>query len=218
MTEPAFVRDTRAAYDAIAGEFAEWIRDELAVKPLDRAVLAAFAELADGPVADVGCGSGRITAHLRGLGVDAFGIDLSPEMVAVARRTHPGVRFEVGSMTALDLPDGSLGGLVAWYSIIHVPPRTLPAVLAGFRRVLAPGGWLQLAFDVGDEPVHRDEIGGHRVSLDFHQRRVDEVAALLTGAGFEVRARLERAPDEAGPFPETTPQAFVLARRPAQAS
>ncbi|MFD4194889.1 class I SAM-dependent DNA methyltransferase [Amycolatopsis thermoflava] len=190
MTEPAFVRDTRAAYDAIAGEFAEWIRDELAVKPLDRAVLAAFAELADGPVADVGCGSGRITAHLRGLGVDAFGIDLSPEMVAVARRTHPGVRFEVGSMTALDLPDGSLGGLVAWY----------------------------LAFDVGDEPVHRDEIGGHRVSLDFHQRRVDEVAALLTGAGFEVRARLERAPDEAGPFPETTPQAFVLARRPAQAS
>ncbi|AIJ23124.1 class I SAM-dependent DNA methyltransferase [Amycolatopsis methanolica] len=218
MSEPRYLNETRAAYDAIAGEFAEWIRDELAVKPLDRAVLAAFAELADGPVADVGCGSGRIAAHLRGLGVDAFGIDLSPEMVAVARRTHPGVRFEVGSMTALDLPDGSLGGLVAWYSIIHVPPGTLPAVLAGFRRVLAPGGWLQLAFDVGDKPVHRDEIGGHPVSLDFHQRPVDEVAALLTAAGFEVRARLERAPDEAGPFPETAPQAFVLARRHAQAS
>ncbi|UQS25066.1 methyltransferase domain-containing protein [Amycolatopsis thermalba] len=214
MTEPGYLGDTRAAYDVIAGEFAEWIRDELATKPLDRAVLAAFAELAAGPVADVGCGSGRITAHLRSLGVDAFGIDLSPEMIAVARRTHPGVRFEVGSMTALDLPAGSLGGLVAWYSVIHVPPADLPAVLAGFRRVLAPGGWLQLAFDVGDEPVHRDEVGGHRVSLDFHPRRVDRVAALLTEAGFEVRARLERAPDDAGPFPETAPQAFVLARRP----
>ncbi|GHE82779.1 methyltransferase [Amycolatopsis deserti] len=177
-------------------------------------MLAAFAELARGPVADVGCGSGRITAHLRDLGVDAFGVDLSPEMVAVARRTHPGIRFEVGSMTALDLPEGSLGGLVAWYSIIHVPPADLPAVLAGFRRVLAPGGWLQLAFDIGDERLHRDEIGGHRVSLDFHQCRVDGVAALLTEAGFEVRARLERRPDEEGPFPETTPQAFVLARRP----
>ncbi|OXM74756.1 MULTISPECIES: class I SAM-dependent DNA methyltransferase [Amycolatopsis] len=214
MTEPGYLGDTRAAYDVIAGEFAEWIRDELATKPLDRAVLAAFAELAAGPVADVGCGSGRITAHLRSLGVDAFGIDLSPEMIAVARRTHPGVRFEVGSMTALDLPAGSLGGLVAWYSVIHVPPADLPAVLAGFRRVLAPGGWLQLAFDVGDEPVHRDEVGGHRVSLDFHPRRVDRVAALLTEAGFKVRARLERAPDDAGPFPETAPQAFVLARRP----
>ncbi|NIH80558.1 class I SAM-dependent DNA methyltransferase [Amycolatopsis viridis] len=218
MTEPGFVRDTRAAYDALAGDFAEWIRDELASKPLDRAVLAAFAELADGPVADVGCGSGRITAYLRGLGVDASGIDLSPEMIAVARRNHPGIRFEVGSMTALDLPEGSLGGLVAWYSIIHVPPEALPAVLAGFRRVLAPGGYLQLAFQVGDDTVHRDEVGGHRVSLDFHPQRVPEVAALLAEAGLQVRARLERAPDEDGPFPETTPQAFVLARRPAQRS
>ncbi|GAB3574625.1 class I SAM-dependent methyltransferase [Amycolatopsis endophytica] len=180
-------------------------------------MLAAFAELVDGPVADVGCGPGRITAHLAGLGVDVSGIDLSPAMVETARCAHPGLRFEVGSMTALGLPEGGLGGLIAWYSIIHVPDDTLPAVLAGFRRVLAPGGYLQLAFQVGDDPVHRGEAGGHEVNLHVHPRRVDRVADLLGDAGLEVRARLERAPDREGPFPEAEPQAFVLARRPAQA-
>lgn len=217
MTEPGFVRDTRAAYDAVAEDYAAWIADELASKPLDRAVLAAFAELVSGPVAEIGCGSGRIAAHLSGLGVDVFGLDLSPEMVAVARRAHPGIRFEVGSMIALDLAESSLGGLIAWYSIIHVPPDTLPTVLAGFHRALAPGGYLQLAFPVGDEPVHRDEVGGHRVSLDFHPRRLDVITGLLAETGLEVRARLERAPDDEGPFAETVPQAFVLARRPNQA-
>ena len=92
--------------------------DELAAKPLDRAMLAGFAELVRavgaGPVADIGCGTGRVTAHLTGLGLSAFGIDLSPQMIAVARRSHPDLRFDVGSMLALDLPDGALGGVPAW--------------------------------------------------------------------------------------------------------
>ena len=75
----------------------------------------------------------------------AFGVDLSPEMVALARRAHPGLRFDEGSMTALDLPDGALGGIVASYSIIHIPPERLPAVFAEFHRVLAPGGHMLVA-------------------------------------------------------------------------
>jgi trans-aconitate methyltransferase len=39
-----------------------------------------------GPVADVGCGPGNVTAHLHTLGLTAFGVDLSPEMVGLARR------------------------------------------------------------------------------------------------------------------------------------
>src|SRR5579862_724639 len=78
--EPDFLRDTRASYDAVAVRYAEWLRDELAAKPFDRAILAAFAELVlaagPGPVADIGCGAGRVTAHLKGLGLTAFGIDL----------------------------------------------------------------------------------------------------------------------------------------------
>ncbi|WP_198654485.1 class I SAM-dependent methyltransferase [Nocardia aurea] len=127
MTESTYLHATQLAYDTVAADYAELLRDELDTKPLDRAMLAAFAELVQAPdagqVADLGCGPGRITAHLQSLGVNAFGIDLSPQMVAVARRSHPDLRFEQGSMTALDLADGAVGGAVAWYSTVHTPPE-----------------------------------------------------------------------------------------------
>nr|WP_240973214.1 class I SAM-dependent methyltransferase [Nonomuraea sp. FMUSA5-5] len=69
-------------------------------------MLTGFAELVraagPGPVADAGCGPGRLAAHLHGLGSPVSGVDLSPQMIAVARQAYPGLRFEVGSMTALD--------------------------------------------------------------------------------------------------------------------
>ncbi|MFF5990322.1 class I SAM-dependent methyltransferase [Prauserella flavalba] len=214
MREPDFLARTRVSYDSIAAEFAGWIEDELAAKPLDRAVLGGFAELAGrGLVADIGCGTGRVTAHLHRLGLRVFGIDLSPNMIAQAIDRYPDLRFEVGSMTALDVADGSLGAIVAWYSIMHVPPDRLPAVFAEFHRVLAPGGHLQLAFPAGEGLVHRTDAGGHEVSLDFHQWHPDEVAGLLREAGFEERARLVREPDEDGKYAETTRQAFLLARK-----
>jgi SAM-dependent methyltransferase len=222
MTEPEFLRSTRASYDAVAADYAEHFRDELTAKPLDRAVLAAFAELVQaagaGPVADVGCGTGCVTAHLHALGLPVFGVDLSPQMVAVARQNHPELRFEVGSMLALDLPDGALGGILAWYSTIHVPQERLPQAFAEFHRVLAPGGHVQLAFQVGDEPLHLTEALGHAVTLDFHRRRPEQVAELLEQAGLAVRARLLRERDEDGAFPERTPQAFLLARKPPAAA
>ena len=111
------------AYGAVAERYADFVRGGLDSLPLERAVLAAFAELVlagdAGPVADLGCSPGHLTAHLRALGLNAFGLDLSPVMVELARREHPSVRFEVGSMDALDLADGTVGGILSWYSIIH---------------------------------------------------------------------------------------------------
>ncbi|MFE1474445.1 class I SAM-dependent methyltransferase [Streptomyces cyaneofuscatus] len=216
-----FQRTTRDSYDAIAPAYAEFSRGELAAKPLERGVLAVFAELAAAgggglPVADVRCGTGRVTAHLSelGLGLDVFGIDLSPQMLAVARQEHPGLRFEEGSMLALGLPDASLGGLLAWYSTIHVPDEELPGVFAEFHRVLAPGAPVQLGFQVGDEPLRMAEALGEEVSLVFHRRQPERVAALLRAAGLEVRAVVRKERETEGPFPERAPQGFVLARRP----
>jgi SAM-dependent methyltransferase len=218
VTEPDFLRDTRASYDAVAAGYGEWVRDELAVKPLDRAMLAGFAELVKaagaGPVADIGCGTGRVTAHLNDLGLPVSGIDLSPRMIEVARQSHPGLRFEVGSMLALDLPDGALGGVLAWYSIIHLPDERLPAAFAEFYRVLAPAGLVLLGFQVGDETLHVTQALGQPVSVDSHRRQPEHVAELLARAGLVVRARLMREPDDDGPFPERTPQAYLLARKP----
>ncbi|RLV68590.1 methyltransferase [Streptomyces sp. CBMAI 2042] len=219
-----FQRTTRDSYDTIAPAYADFSRGELAAKPLERGLLSVFAELAAAgggglPMADVGCGTGRVTAHLNelGLGLDVFGIDLSPQMLAVARQEHPGLRFEEGSMLGLDLPDGSLGGLLAWYSTIHVPDEELPRVFAEFHRVLAPGAPVQLGFQVGDEPLRMTEALGEEVSLVFHRRQPERVAALLREAGLEVVSRVWRERETEGPFPERAPQGFVLARRPRMA-
>ncbi|MBB6405892.1 class I SAM-dependent methyltransferase [Arthrobacter sp. AZCC_0090] len=215
MTEPADVHATRAAYDTVAADYAELLRDELASKPFDRAMLDTFAELVEaaggGAVADVGCGPGRITAHLQSLGLAAFGVDLSPEMVAVARRDHPGLQFTEGSMEALDLADGALGGIVAWYSIIHTPPARLPGVFAQFHRTLGDGGLLLLAFQAGDEPRHLDFAYGHEIDLDAYRLPPERIAELLRQAGLVVEAQLVREPDDRY---EKTPQAFLLARKP----
>jgi hypothetical protein len=117
-------------------------------------------------------------------------------------------------MLSLDRPDGSLGGILAWYSTIHIPYERLPDVFAEFHRALAPGGHVLLAFQIGDEPLHLTEALGHAISLDFHRRPPERVAGLLTRAGLDVRARLVREPDDAGDFTERTPQAFLLARKP----
>lgn len=208
MSEPDDVRATRAAYDLVAFDYAELLRTELADKPVDRAMLRVFAELVHGRVADMGCGPGRITAHLAELGIDAFGIDLSPAMVAVARREHPTLQFEVGSMESLVTPDAALGGIVAWYSIIHTPASRLPAVFAEFHRVLTAGGLLLLAFQVGDEPRHLSHAYGHDIVLDAYRLQPESIADLLAAAGFTVEAQLIREPDTS----EKTPQAFMLAR------
>ena len=214
MVEPDFVRSTRTSYDTLADAYVEFARNDLATKPWDRAVLAVFAELvASGPaglVADVGCGTGRLTAHLHDLGVDVFGVDLSPGMLAVARQEHPGLRFEVGSMLALDLVDESLAGLLAYYSTIHVPDDRLGDVFAEFARVLAPGGHLLLAFQAGDGVLRLTEGLGHRFELDFHRRRPDKVAELLATAGLPVRSRVLREAEDG----ERTAQAYLLARKP----
>ncbi|MBV9846225.1 MAG: class I SAM-dependent methyltransferase [Kutzneria sp.] len=214
MADPPYLCATRASYDTVAADYAELLRDELAAKPVDRAMLATFAELvrAEGarPVADIGCGPGRITAHLCSLGVSAFGVDLSPEMVTVARRTYPHLRFDEGSMSALDLGDAALSGIVAWYSIIHTPPNQLPEVFAEFHRVLRPGGHLLLAFKAGDERRRLEHAYGHAISLDVYWLEPDRVAELVRHAGLGVHARLLREPDET----EKGPQAYLLARRP----
>ena len=188
-----WLEDARASYDAVAGSYADLTRHLLDETPEERAFLASFADKVrvqgGGPVADVGCGPGRVTAHLRQQGVDAFGIDLSPGMIEVARRDHPGLRFDVGSMTDLALADASLAGLVAWYSLIHVPDDEIRSVLAHFQRVLRPGGPLLLGFHVGDESQLKTQgYGGHPMKIYVHRRRPGQMTTWLADAGFTVEA------------------------------
>jgi SAM-dependent methyltransferase len=208
-----YLAATRTAYDTVAADYADLLRDELAGRPVDRAALTAFTELIQaagpaGPVMEAGCGPGRVTGHLAELGLRIFGLDLSPGMLAVARRSHPGLRFAQGDIAALPVADRALAGLVAWYSIIHTPPGRLGLVFSEFRRVLRPGGELLLAFQAGDERLQLSQAYGHAITLDAYRLPPDWIEDQLTAAGLVTHTRIRRDP---GPR-ESTPQAYLLAR------
>lgn len=214
MNATDFETPTRDSYDAIAQTYTDWVSAELTAKPHDRAVLGAFAELvlATGhpETIDLGCGPGRITAFLTGLGLDATGLDLSPEMIAQATRLYSDLGFTTGSMTCLPYPENSFSGALAWYSLIHIPDETLDRVIAEAARVLRPGGLFQLAFQLGDTVDHVSDLAGHEVDLDFHRRSIDDVLTVLTAHGFSLVTRMEREPDTNGRYPESTPQGYLL--------
>jgi ubiquinone/menaquinone biosynthesis C-methylase UbiE len=147
--------NVRSAYDAVAESYAELLPDASFEAPTDRGMIEAFAtHVTEGsarPVVDAGCGTGRMTRLLSSLGVEASGIDASAGMIAVARRNSPGLSFEVAELAGLPYPDLQLGGVFAWYSIIHSAPTELPRIFSEFFRVLAPGGYAMLSFQVGEE-------------------------------------------------------------------
>ncbi|MFJ2826567.1 methyltransferase domain-containing protein [Streptomyces sp. NPDC087263] len=198
MVENDALDATRDGYDAAALTYAQLFRDTLRDRPLDRAILGAFAEVVraggDGRVADLGCGPGHITAHLDELGLTAFGVDASPAMIELARRAHPGLRFDVGSMAALDIADGALGGVLSRWSIIHTPPQELPVILAEFHRVLAPGGHLLLGFSASEDPSHPTQLFDHAVAPAYRWWP-DHLATLLRESGLTEVARMIREPE-----------------------
>lgn len=210
-----FLAVTRDGYDRTAAPYAERFHRHLDDKPLDLAMLNALAALvAKTPnrrVVDVGCGTGATTAILSGHDVDAFGIDLSPNMISQAQRLNPELSFHSGSMLELDVPDAAVGGVCAWYSIIHVPDEHLSQVFEEFHRVLIPGGLALLAFQVGDQPRVLREAFGQKIELTFFRRQPSEVSERLERAGLQRHAELVRDPDGDG-F-ESTPHAYVIARK-----
>ncbi|WP_245743874.1 class I SAM-dependent methyltransferase [Lentzea fradiae] len=198
---------TRASYDLVAADYARLLPGAHDGRPLDAAIMRAFAELAESPVGDLGCGAGRITRYLHDLGLEAVGVDLSDGMVAEARRLHPHLEFAQGDITGLDLADDSLGSAVVWYSTVHMPAEEVP--WREFHRVVKPGGYLLHAFKLGNRVRHLSHAYGHDVDLDVYWHDMDVVVTGATEAGFNEVARPERQKgvDEAGP------QAFLLLRK-----
>jgi SAM-dependent methyltransferase len=211
----------RASYDAVTDRYVEQIHDELTRKPLDRALLRSFAEevlAGHGPaatVADIGCGPGHVTGFLSGCGLHAIGIDLSPMMVSRARDLHPELTFSTGTMTALDAPDGTWAGAVAFYSIIHLTTDAdVNRALTEVHRVLAPGGRLLIAVHLGPEGdvvIHADEMLGVDVDMDFRLFDLARLEHAVAAAGFAIRAKTVREPYDGAEV--ATTRAYVLSQR-----
>jgi SAM-dependent methyltransferase len=213
MSEPD-LHTARTAYDEVAAIYADQFKDTLDDRPVERGLLAAFAEKVRqapaGPVVDLGCGPGHIAAHLHGLGLPVFGVDQSAQMLAIGRTRYPEVGFALSSITRLGLADGSCRGVLSRSSVIHLPPRLLPAALAEIARVLAPGGWLLISFSATDAPEPPYECYDHRVAAAYRWWP-DHVVSLLRSTGITESARLMENPE-----PNDRRQfrvAFILARK-----
>ncbi|MBP2357071.1 uncharacterized protein YceH (UPF0502 family) [Kribbella aluminosa] len=205
----------RSAYDAVATAYADELLDELDGLPFERWLLDRVIADANGrPVVEVGAGPGHVTAYLADRDADATGVDLSPEMVAEARRRFPRLRFEVGDLRRLGRPPASPGwaAVLAWYSLIHLAASELPETIVALTRPLDPGGLLVLALHAGDEVRHVDEFLGHEVSLDYVLHNPTQLVHLLEAAGLtDIEWYLRGA---IAPRAESTNRLYVVARTP----
>jgi SAM-dependent methyltransferase len=126
----------------------------------------------DDAVLDVGCGVGRLTSVIAGRAARVCGLDVSSEMIALARQHHADLNVEwvVGNGTDLDpLPDRSFDLCISHVVFQHIPdPGVTLSYVREMGRVLTPGGIA--AFQISNDPaVHvrerrrlRDLASGRR--------------------------------------------------------
>jgi len=205
----------RASYDAVAAAYADRLVDELGQLPFESWLLDRVARQADGgPVVEVGCGPGHVTAHLAEAGADASGLDLSPAMVEEARRRFPDGDYQVGDLRRLMRPVSAPGwsAVLAWYSLIHLAASELPDALGALTRPLAPGGWLVVALHVGAEVRHHGSWFDVPVDLDFVLHDPAHVLAQVEAVGLTDVEWYHRGPFTARG--ETTERLYVLGRKP----
>jgi SAM-dependent methyltransferase len=197
---------TQPGYDALAEAYEEAFPDGFGSALERRAVALLADEVAAsglaGPVVDVGCGTGHVTADLAAAGLDVVGVDPSRGMLEIARRTHPDVRFVVGdaSLDGLD-DDRPLAGLLARFSLIHVPPDDVPAVVRAWVGRLQPGARVVVAFQCADDPNDPVVEFDHRVARAWRWHP-DAMADVLARAGIVERWRLVARRDDVHRFDE----------------
>lgn len=207
--------ELRAAHDVLAECYVDRLAGALERMPIERAVLGLFCELtvaADlgDSVGDVGCGTGRLAPYLTAHGLSPRGVDLSPEMVHVARRDYPDFVFDVADLRDLPFEDASLAGVVCWYSLLFLPPSDRAVAFSELARVVKTGGYLVTAFKAGDGEVRRSgRSAGVDVEFDAYWLSPQEMEHRATDAGFATVFWGGRPAEEQ----EATPQGYLLARR-----
>jgi ubiquinone biosynthesis O-methyltransferase len=186
---------------------------------LEGPLLAELGPLAGAALLDIGCGNGALTASLAKSGANVTGIDLSESGIALARTTHPEVRYEVASVyDDLHARFGAFDRVVALEVIEHLfDPRTF---LRRAFETLKPGGTLVLSTPYhgylknvvlalsGKLDAHFTVLwdGGH---IKFFSQRT--LATMLEEAGFvDLRFR------GAGRVPFLWKSLVASARRPAE--
>jgi SAM-dependent methyltransferase len=187
---------TRKSFNLVAEKYFKHFKDEMKQKEYDRVLLDRFASDFDSRsiVCDMGCGPGHITRYLFDKGLNVFGIDVSEKCVEIARRENPGMGFQTMNMAKLDIADGSIDGIVSFYSIIHTPRKFVNILFREFNRVLKKHGKILVVVKKGETEGYIDELEGSKTDLYFTHFKEGEIESYLKTNGFKVVSLKTRQP------------------------
>jgi ubiquinone/menaquinone biosynthesis C-methylase UbiE len=194
MSEQKHVID---CYNKTAENYAGKFGNELSHKHLDVILLTAFAQenKDKGKLIDLGCGPGQTTRLLADCGLtDSIGVDISGQMVHVAKKMHPDLHFEAADMLQLHYPDSYFGSAIAFYAIVHFNDAQLRTAFQEISRVLTAKGQFLFSFHIGEQTVHLDSFLDHPVNIDFYFFETNTMTGLLQETGFEIIDVIERQP------------------------
>lgn len=175
----------KSAYDRIANQFAERYDS---MNPVLESFATQFLEqLPDHPaILDAGCGHGRDMAWFEQHGCTVTGIDLSSEMIALARSRTTGQLFEM-DLLELDFEPEIFDGIWSNASLLHIPKAQAADVLIQFRNLLKPNGILALGLQQGD--FEGWESGIYTDTERYFSRFTEaEVKQLLTASGLVIKS------------------------------
>lgn len=146
----------------------------------DRARLARFIDAipAGGTALDLGCGAGWAAATMQDAGLSVTAIDATPEMARVAKERH-GLTVEVADFSSISAL-ATYDGIWAHFSLLHLPRRVLPGILASLHRALKPGGRFVMGMKLGEGEA-RDRLGRF-----YSYYSAQDLRSRLVQAGFSV--------------------------------
>ena len=183
-------------YDSVSKEYADAFSGEHEKKPMDREILYRFSREVgnENPVWDLGCGPGQTTNHLRNLGIQASGLDISGQMLDQARRRHPDIHFQQGNILALEFEDSSIAAILSFYAMVHFTKDQVGKAFREIHRVLRPNGLFLFTYHVGEETICISEFLGKQIDMDFMFFTTDFITGCLADCGFKQIDTIERDP------------------------
>jgi ubiquinone/menaquinone biosynthesis C-methylase UbiE len=140
-------------------------------------------------VLDAGCSEGRQASYLASKGLKVIAIDLSSEVIKLAKRRVVGVDFRPMDVRHLEFSDDYFDGIWSNATLLHLDNADVQKALAEFYRTLKPAGLLVVSFMGGSGKKEQQEEGEGkfgRLSRFFIFQTEDSVKQLLEDKGFEL--------------------------------
>lgn len=189
-------QEIKKAYDISAEAYSAKFLHELDHKPQDRELLRHFAEnrRGKGTVLDLGCGPGHTTSFLGQHGAEVIGVDISEEMISVARQNFPALQFEANDFMSLKNADQSVAGMVAFYCLVHLADEQLPYVFKEWNRVLMDKGEVLISFHIGNEKLEAENFLETDAFLVFKFFELENIITALESGGFKLLEQTIREP------------------------